>query len=162
MKENIVEYLKEYKTLGDYVELKSGKIYNLGFEVDVFVDKNYTTSDVVKSVINKISEYMSVQNHDMGEDIFIGDLEKEVNMIDGVLSLIDLRVYSIYSKAQGNHSSDICSLPKYSDEKFTSADGSDSFMIDLSATDHLLYSDHDSMYEIYDVNNDIKVRCKLK
>lgn len=161
MKENIVEYLKEYKTLGDYIELKSGKIYHLGFEVDVFVDKNYTTSDVIKSVINKISEYMSVQNHDMGEDIFVGDLEKEINMIDGVLSLIDLRIYSIY-QGNGNHSPDICPLPKYSNEKFISADGSDSFRIDLGSTDHLLYSDHDSMYEIYDVNNDIKVRCKLK
>ena len=151
--------MKEYKTLGDYVELKSGKIYNLGFEVDVFIDKNYTTSDVVKSVINKVSDYMSVQNHDMGEDIFIGDLEKEINMIDGVLSLIELRVYSIYN---GNHSADICPLHKYLNETFASNDGSNSFRIDLNSVDHLLYSDHDSMYEIYDVNNDIKVRCKLK
>ena len=33
MKNNIVEYLKEYKTLGDYIELRSGKIYNLSFEL---------------------------------------------------------------------------------------------------------------------------------
>ena len=102
MKNNIVDYLKEYKTLGDYIELRSGKIYNLSFEVDVFVDKNYTTSDVVKTVINKVKDYMSVQNHDMGEEIFIGDLEKEINLLDGVVSLIDLRVYAIYG---GNYSS---------------------------------------------------------
>lgn len=168
MKDNIVEYLKEYKTLGDYVELKSGKIYNIGFEVDIFIDKNYTTSEVVKSVINKIKDYMDVQKHDMGDDIFIGDLEKEINLLDGVLSLIDLRVYAIYGK---NHSEDICPLPKgYSFKKdnstviydtFKSNDDAESFRINLDEIDHLLYNDYDSMYEILD-DEDIKVRVKLK
>ena len=171
MKDNIVEYLREYKTLGDYVELTSGKIYNIGFGIDVFIDKNYTTSDVVKSIINKVKDYMSVQNHDMGEDIFIGDLEKEINLLDGVLSLIDLRVYAIYGGTK--HSSDICPLPKYinyetccdgvtEDNSFTTNDGSNSFRISLEEIDHLLYSDYNSMYEILDVDNDIQVKCKLK
>ena len=170
MKDNIVEYLKEYKTLGDYVELTSGKIYNIGFGIDVFIDKNYTTSDVVKSIINKVKDYMSVQNHDMGEDIFIGDLEKEINLLDGVLSLIDLRVYAIYD---GQHSKDICPLPKYinyetscdgvaENNSFATNDGSSSFRISLEEIDHLLYSDYNSMYEILDVDNDIQVKCKLK
>ena len=170
MKDNIVEYLKEYKTLGDYVELTSGKIYNIGFGIDVFIDKNYTTSDVVKSIINKVKDYMSVQNHDMGEDIFIGDLEKEINLLDGVLSLIDLRVYAIYD---GKHSKDICPLPKYinyettcegvvENNSFTTNDGSSSFRISLEDIDHLLYSDYNSMYEILDVDNDIQIKCKLK
>lgn len=169
MKDNIVEYLKEYKTLGDYVELTSGKIYNIGFGIDVFIDKNYTTSDVVKSIINKVKDYMSVQNHDMGEDIFIGDLEKEINLLDGVLSLIDLRVYAIYD---GQHSKDICPLPKYinyetscdgvaENNSFATNDGSSSFRVNLEEIDHLLYSDYNSMYEILD-DNDIKVRVKLK
>jgi hypothetical protein len=168
MKNNIVEYLKEYKTLGDYIELRSGKIYNLSFEVDVFVDKNYTTSDVVKTVINKVKDYMSVQNHDMGEEIFIGDLEKEINLLDGVISLIDLRVYAIYG---GNYSSDICPLPKYMymsngqcvyDESKTNDNTANLFRINLDSIDHLLHNDYDSMYEILDPNNDIKVKCKLK
>lgn len=167
MKDNIVEYLREYKTLGDYVELKSGKIYNIGFEIDVFVDKNYTTSDVIKTIINKVKDYMSVQNHDMGEDIFIGDLEKEINLIDGVLSLIDLKVYALYD---GNYSKDVCPLPKsvvygqtcgeISEEKFE-IENAKSFRINLDEIDHLLYSDYDSMYEILD-ENDIQVRVKLR
>ena len=36
MLENITEYL----SIGDYVALKSGKIYNLYFDVNIFVDKN--------------------------------------------------------------------------------------------------------------------------
>ena len=170
MKDNIVEYLREYKTLGDYVELQSGKIYNIGFEIDVFVDKNYTTSDVIKNIINKVKDYMDVNNQDMGEDIFIGDLEKEINLLDGVLSLIDLRVYAIYD---GDYSSDICPLPKgvdynslcngIPDEFKVEGDASaKSFRIDLMQTDSLLFSDFNSMYEVLKPDTDIKIKCKLK
>ena len=166
MKNNIVEYLREYKTLGDYVELRSGKIYNIGFQIDVFVDKHYTTSDVIKSIINKVKDYMSVNNHDMGEDIFIGDLEKEINLIDGVLSLIDLRVYAIYD---GEYSKDVCPLPKFVtcgeiSEEIFKLEGSNakSFRINLDNVDHLLYSDYDSMYEILKPDVDIQVSVKLR
>lgn len=169
MKDNIVEYLKEYKSLGDYVELNSGKIYNIAFQIDVFVDKHYTTSDVVKTIINKVKDYMDVNNHDMGEDIFIGDLEKEINLLDGVVSLIDLKVYAIYD---GDYSSDICPLPRYIDyitscngivEEFNMEGNAKSFRIDLAQTDGLLSSDFNSMYEILKPEeNDIKVRVKLK
>lgn len=168
MVENMSEYLSHYKTLGDYVEFRSGKIYNLGFGIDIFVDKNYDPSIVVKNVINFVKEYMSVKNHDMGEDIFIGDLEKEINNIDGVISLIDLRIYAIYN---GSYSTSIPSLPKKYEmangcsipnvSKFDVEGGAESFEIDLNGIDYVLYSDVDSMYEILN-DNDIKIQVKLR
>lgn len=168
LKNNMVEYLSHYKNLGDYIEFRSGRIYNLGFEVDIFVDKNYTTSVVVKSVIDLVSSYMSVGNHDMGEDIFIGDLEKEINSLDGVISLIDLKIYALYD---GMYSDDICPLPKYVEynsncgvisDSFEVKDGGKSFRIDLNKIDSVLYSDYDSMFEIKDVENDIIVKTKVR
>lgn len=168
MVENMSEYLSHYKTLGDYVEFRSGKIYNLGFGIDIFVDKNYDPSIVVKNVINFVKEYMSVKNHDMGEDIFIGDLEKEINNIDGVISLIDLRIYAIYN---GSYSTSIPSLPKKYEmvngcsipnvSKFDVEGGAESFEVDLNEIDYVLYSDVDSMYEILN-DNDIKIQVKLR
>ena len=168
MVENMSEYLSHYKTLGDYVEFRSGKIYNLGFGIDIFVDKNYDPSIVVKNVINFVKEYMSVKNHDMGEDIFIGDLEKEINNIDGVISLIDLRIYAIYN---GSYSTSIPSLPKKYEmvngcsipnvSRFDVSGGAESFEVDLNEIDYVLYSDVDSMYEILN-DNDIKIQVKLR
>lgn len=156
--ENLIEYLRNYKIITDYVELKSGKIYNIGFEADVFIDKNYVTSDVVLSIINKITDYFDVNNHDMGEDIFVGDLEKEINTLDGVISLIDLRIYKIYD---GNYSSTPCPLPT-TGQKLTDGNGATIEQIDLNSIDSVLYSDYDSMYEILNPDNDIKIRVKLR
>jgi len=165
--ENLEEYLTHYKSLTDYVAIKSGKVYNLGIEVDVFVDKNYTTQDVVANVLTTIKEYMDVNNHDMGEDIFIGDLEREINSLDGVISLIDLRVYNLYGKQYG----DRCPLPEYVEygdacmavksESFV-GDQYNSFRIDLDKIDSVLYSDYDSMFEILNPSQDIRCRVKLK
>lgn len=166
--DNMVEYLTHFKSINDYVAIRSGKVYNLGFEADVFIDKNYTTSDVILTIINKISDYMSVNNHDMGEEIFIGDLERELNSLDGVISLIELRVYNIWG---GRYSKDKSPLPEevtyengcvaVRDSAFSNGE-INSFRISLKETDSLLSSDYDSMYEILNPSSDIRVRCKLK
>ena len=163
---NLMEYLRNYKMLTDYLEFKSGKVYNIGIELDVFIDKNYVTSDVVINLINSISDYFDVEKHDMGEDIFIGTLEKELNSIDGVISLIDLRVYKIWG---GKYSPTPCPLPTIDETNgcntysstFKTSDG-ESQQIDLNAIDSVLYAEHDAMYEILNPDNDIKIRVKLK
>lgn len=166
--DNIIEYMSHFKSLNDYIEIKSGKIYHLGFLADVFIDKNYNTSDVVRSVISTIEAYFAVADHDMGDDIFLGDLEKELNLIDGVISLIDLRVYNIYGGS--SYSPDKCPLPErltgdscnsVSTMVYNIPDDAKCFEVDLDAIDHVLYGDYNAMYEIYDVN-DIQVRAKLK
>lgn len=164
---NLMEYIKNYKMLTDYVEFKSGKIYHIGFSIDVFVDKNYVTADVILSIINTITDYFDINKHDMGEDIFVGDLERELNTLDGVISLIDLRVYKIWG---GDYSKNPCPLPTIStqsvcnviEDSFEVAEGASAERIDLDAIDSVLYADYDSMYEILNPNNDIKVRVKLR
>lgn len=171
MADNIVEYLSHYKSLTDYVEIHSGKIFNLGFEVDVFVDKNYVTNDVINQVIETITSYFDINKHDMGSDIFVGDLEREINNVDGVISLIDLRIYNLsggnYSSSPcplpqrgGNTSGSVCDVPQPS--SFRSGENVDVFEIDLNAIDHVLYNDIDSMFEIKNPSKDIQIRVKIR
>jgi len=164
--DNIEEYMSHFRTISDYIEGKSGKIYNLGFAVEVFVDKTYDVPTVLTNVIETIKSYMHVDKHDMGENIFVGDLEKEIMLVDGVISLINFEIYSLYN---GPYSSDKCPYPEANvlgvcapsvTNKFKVDSGADSFKIDLDAIDHVLYSDYDSMFEIYS-DNDIQVKTKL-
>lgn len=167
--ENILEYMTHYKSINDYLEIKSGKIYNIGISADIFVDKNYTTSDVISNVITKIKEYFDVENHDMGDDIFIGDLQKEITLIDGVISVIEIRVYNIYN---GSYSPDISPLPTYVEGSGCNPSNRATFQLDgngaqfkeldLNAIDYVLYGDYNSMFEILNDNTDIQIRAKLR
>ena len=170
MADNIVEYLSHYKSITDYVEILSGKVFNIGFEIDIFVDKNYTTVDVIDSVINKVTDYFDINKYDMGMDIFVGELEKEINMVDGVVSLIDLRAFNIsggdYSSTpcplpQRNEINDVCNTTR-NETTFNNITNANVFEIDLDAIDHVLYNDIDSMFEIKNPSLDIQVRVKLR
>lgn len=163
---NVKEWLSNYKNLTDYIEMRSGKIYNLGFDVDVFVDKNYTTQDVIASIINKVYDYMDVNKRDMGDDIFIGDLEREINNLDGVIGLIGMRIYTIY----GQNYNDKCPLPIKTNESDCcktdvvefAVSGGNAEQLDIEAVDGVLVSDYDSMFEIKNKESDIRVRVKLR
>lgn len=167
--ENSIEYLSNFKQINDYIEIKSGKIYNIGVMGEMFIDKNYNQANVVTSVINKIKEYFSVNNHEMGDDIFVGDLEKEIMLLDGVIGIIRMKIYKIYN---GGYSSDVCPLPETSEESVCGSEPSEGFSlkdegsisreIDLDATDYVLYGDYNSMYEIKSPSSDIQIKIKTR
>lgn len=167
--ENSIEYLSNFKQINDYIEIKSGKIYNIGVMAEMFIDKNYNQANVVTSVINKIKEYFSVNNHEMGDDIFVGDLEKEIMLLDGVIGIIRMKIYKIYN---GGYSSDVCPLPETSEESVCGSEPSEGFSlkdkgsiyreIDLDATDYVLYGDYNSMYEIKSPSSDIQIKIKTR
>ena len=148
--ENIKNYLNEYRVIGDYVEVKSGKIINLGFNVDVIIDKNYNKVDVSKALIKTVEDYMDINKHIMGEEIFVGDLQKELGKVDGVKNIISLKGKNFHGNG-------------YSDEKIsqeTNYIDANTDEIDLDASDWMLYNDGDSMMEIKDSSRDIILQIK--
>jgi hypothetical protein len=164
--ENLINYLSEYRMINDFIEIKSGRIINLQFEIDLFVDKNYNTSDVITNVIETVKSYMDINKLQMGDDIFVGDIEKEISKIDGVLNLIELRVYNIFT---GEYSpTKTMQQIKTPEECATSIedDLSDITMdrdcINLKASDKMLYTENDTMFEIKFPEKDIICRVKTR
>lgn len=160
--ENIKEYLSNYKTLNDFIEIRSGKIINLKFEIDIFVDKAYDKDEVVKRVIETVIDYMDIRRHQMGEDIFLGDLQKEIGKLDGVSNLIEMRVYNPNTDGYSCDSitqqlvdvSDCC-------YNYSEAEQNIDRQIDLKASDMMLFSEANSMFEILN-DNDIIVKVKQR
>ena len=150
--ENVIEYMTNFKQINDYIEIRSGRIYNIKIMVDLFIDKNYNSANVIKNVITSIIDYFDVNKRDMGEDIFVGDLEKEITLTDGVISLIKLRIMK-------NNIGDKCPLPEKKPD-----DGCDpepqANEIDLDAVENVLYADYNSMYQILQPKTDVLIRCK--
>lgn len=151
---NIEDYLSAYRMINDYIEIKSGRIINLSFEADIIVDKNYNKADVLRSAINTIKNYMDVNKHLMGEEIYVGDLQKEIGKLDGVINLISLKVFNEtgteYSKSTVSQEV----IPVEGEE------GADRYEVDLEATDGILYNEGDTMMEIKKPEKDIKIRIK--
>lgn len=163
---NIEKYLDNYRMINDFIELKSGRIINLSFDIDMYVDKNYNKSDVAAEVVRILRDYMDINRHEMGDDIFVGDIEKEISKVDGVINVVDIRVYNEfndgYSSTKTNQEfasgDDGCDIGGDARVTFTSPTGGR--QIDLVVADNMLISDGDSMFEIKYPQRDIRLRIK--
>ena len=163
---NIKNYLSQYRMINDFVEIKSGKIINLAFRLTVYIDKSYDKSEVTKRIIDLVYDYMDIRKHLMGDDIFVGDLEKEISKLDGVINLVKMR---IFNKVGEGYSTDRSTqqLVNVSDCDFEELDAYDRQIqnqneINLEKSDYMLFSEADSMFEIKYKNRDIEVIVKTR
>lgn len=166
---NLSNYLSEYRMINDFIEMKSGRIVNISIEVEVHVDKAYNPSEVFGNVRSVIRDYLDINKHQMGDEIFLGDLNKEIGLIDGVLNVIDIRVYNEFDDTLG-YSSNQTSQQILSEDECTGLAQlyNDKGVltraqIDLEASDYVLYSENDTMFEIkYPDGKDIRIRGKQR
>ena len=166
--ENIKEYLSNYKMINDFIEIQSGKIINLSFRVKAYIDKSYDKSEVTKRIIDMIYDYMDIRRHMMGEDIYIGDLQKELSKLDGVENLVSIRIFNKVGSDAG-YSDDASTQQmvdytacNYDDYEEYESETTGENEIDLRKSDYTLFSEANSMFEIKYKNNDIKVEVRTR
>jgi hypothetical protein len=154
LKENLAAWLSDYRMINDYVLVRDGKIFDLGFEVDVLKDKDFSGGAIVGGVISKITEYFDVNKWEMGESIYISQLIEQINNVAGVLNVTDIRVYNING---GKYS--LNTSPQELIDDDTSFNGSSARRINLTE-DFALFAEYDSMFQIRFPDKDIRVRVK--
>jgi len=148
LKDNISTYLADYRMLNDYVQITNGRIINLGFQIDLYVDKKMPSSQITSQVINAVQSFMDINKYQMGDNIYMSSLVETINNVAGVLNVIDLRVYN--KVGAGKYSVNEISQP-YIDTATR--------QIDISA-DYTLFGEPTSMFEIKYPTSDIQVRFK--
>jgi hypothetical protein len=146
LKQNIAEYLADYRMLNDYVTIKNGRVLNLGFEIDVFSEKSVPKGQVISGVINQVKEYLDINKWDMGDNIYISQLVENINNVGGVLNVTDLRVFNKVNE-NGKYSLNEVAQPYIDDE---------TRQIDLLGR-YTLFGEPNAMFEIKYPNKDIKV-----
>ena len=146
LKNNILNYLSQYKMINDYIDIVSGDVIDLGLEIDLLVNKNNNSTEIIKNVINNITDYFKIENHKMGDPLFVGDLFKIIGNVNGVVNINDIRVYN---KIGGMYSSSETSQP-YKD--YTTKE--------ILQSDLIIPMNSNQIYQIRFPNKDIKIRVK--
>lgn len=147
IRDNIATYLADYRMINDYVQITNGRIVNLSFEVDLYIDKKYPQSQIISQVINEIKDYMAISKYEMGDNIYMSPLFEIINGVGGVLNVLDVRVFN---KVGDKYSLNEISQ-SYSDTVTK--------QIDLTS-DFTLFGEPTTMFEVKYPNVDIVVRVK--
>lgn len=142
---NIAEYLSQYRMINDYVEVSNGNVYNISMEIDIFANKNVSSTQIISDVVSQVSSYMSISNFEMGDNIYLSPLIETINNVGGVLNVVDIK---IYSKVGVNYSNNETNQPYVDDT---------TKQIDLTNY-YMLFGESNSMYEIKYPNIDIMVK----
>jgi len=146
LKQNIAEYLADFRMINDYVTVKNGRVINLGFEVDIFADKAVPKGEVISGVISSITQYFDINKWEMGDNIYLSQLVENINNVAGVLNVTDLRVYNKVNE-NGKYSLNEIAQPYIDDV---------TRQIDLLGR-YTLFGAPNAMFEIKYPNKDIKV-----
>ena len=146
--QNIATYLADYRMMNDYVQVSNGKIINIAFEIDLFIDKKAPQSQIVSQVISTVQSTIDINKYQMGDNIYLSPLIEAINNVGGVLNVIDLRVYN--KIGEGKYSVNEIAQP-YIDPSTR--------QIDISS-DYTLFGDPISMFEVKYPTLDIRIRVK--
>ena len=87
LKQNIKEYLSNYRLLTDAINITDGKIINFGVAFNVVAHRSANKGDVKLRCINKIIEYFDIDKMQFRQPIYTSDLEYELMGLEGVRSV---------------------------------------------------------------------------
>ena len=148
LKNNISNYLADYRMLNDYVVINNGQIINLAFEFDLLVERDFPQSQIITNAIKSVIEFMDINKHYMGENIYLGQLIENVNNVGGVTNVIDIRIYN--KVGENLYSMNEIEQP-YIDEETRQIGISEQYT---------LFGNPISMFEIRYPERDIKIRVR--
>jgi len=146
IQQNIANYLSNYRMINDYISVESAQVIDLAFQVSAVLDSTQNQGNVISSIVDIISTYMSPANIEMGENIYLSEIKRQIQSLNGVISLTDLIVFN---KVGGEYSSNQ-----------TSMSYSDSTTKQIAVVDDTIFAEPSQIYQVRFPNKDITVQVK--
>jgi hypothetical protein len=144
LKQNIANYLSNYRMINDYISVESANVIDLAVTLDIVLDASQNQGALVTQVIDIVTRYFSPTNRQMGENVYVSDIRRQIQALDGVISISDIL---FFNKVGGQYSSSQTSQ-RYID--------SETKQIELIAD--TIFAEPTQTYQVRFPNKDINVR----
>ena len=145
--QNIAEYLSEFRMLNDYIEVSNGRIINLAFDIEVFIDEAFNKSEISASIISEIESFMDINKRSMNDNIYLGKLIETITNVSGVINL--LRIIPYNKIGEGKYSlNEISQSLKNNNTR------------EIDTPDQVIWGEPNSMFEIKNINKDVRIFVK--
>ena len=101
VKQNLRNWINQYKMVGDTVDILDGRIINLQIDFEVVSFANINKFDVLSECISTLSDFYIGNYYDFGEPFKITDVYKVLNNIP---SVVDTKLVTVTQKFGTNYS----------------------------------------------------------
>ena len=146
LKNNIAEYLSNYRMVNDYISVQTAEVIDLGLEISVVLDAKQNQGVVISDIIDRVSAYMSPIDRGLGQNVYLSELNRIIQSENGVITVSNI---SVFNKVGGQYSS-----------AQTSMLYSNSTTKQIQPVDETLFAQPNQVYQIRFPEKDIIVRVK--
>ena len=146
LKNNIANYLSNYRMLNDYISVESANVIDLTLNIDVVLDNSQTQGALIAQIVNLVTEYFSPTNRQMGENVYISEIRRQIQSQNGVISVSDIQVFN---KVGGQYSS-----------SQTSQGYVDNDTKQIGLIDDTIFAEASQTYQVRYPSKDINIRIK--
>jgi hypothetical protein len=143
---NIENWLSGMKMVNDFVEVRTGKVYNLGYDIEVYGENRANSTEIVAKVVNEVAKYHDINIRSLDEDIYLGMLIEKINNIPGVLNVVNIKVYN---KTESDYSPNRVPMTLKND-----------LTGEIELVNNTLYCDAEGMFEVKYPGRDVRVTVK--
>lgn len=95
LKNNIKEYLKNKRLIGDWVDIVDGRVINIQVEFTIMVDKK-NKQQVLIEALTKVRNYFEINNWQMNQPILTSNVLTILQEIQGVINVVDLKFINVF------------------------------------------------------------------
>ena len=144
LKQNVANYLSNYRMINDYISIESAQPIDLGVECDVVLDATQNSGAVIGKVIDIITTYFSPLDRQLGQNVVVSELRRLIQAENGIISISDMR---FFNKVGGQYSSFQTSQPY-----------SNTATKQIGLVADTIFAEPSQIYQIRFPNKDIVVR----
>jgi hypothetical protein len=146
LKSNIANYLSNYRMMNDYISVETAKVIDLSLGIDIVLDNTQNQGNVISSVVNLVTNYFSPDNMQLGKNVNISELRRQIQSENGVISLSDI---SVFNNVGGQYSSSQTSQ-RYSNPATKQ----------IELIDDTIFAEPTQIYQVRFPSRDINIRVK--
>ena len=132
--------------INDYISVESAQVVDLSMDISVVLDSSQNQGVVISQIIDIVTKYFSPSVREMGENVYISEIRRQVQTLNGVISVAAI---DVINEVGGQYSS-----------SQTSQRYLDSTTRQIELIDETIFAEPTQIYQVRYPGKDIRVRVK--
>jgi hypothetical protein len=146
LKQNLANYLSNYRMMNDYISIETAEVVDLSIDISVVLDSTQNQGQVVTNIVNKISAFLDPQIRNLGQNIYLSQLNGLIQDENGVITVTAI---DVFNEVGGQYSSSQTSMAY-----------KDPITKQIQPVDDTIFAQPNQVYQIRYPQKDITVRVK--
>lgn len=101
IKENLRNYLKQYRLMTDAINIKTPYIVNLGIDFEIVTRPDTNSNEVLLKCVKVLMEYFAPDKMEINQPILVSKVYTEIDKVEGVQTVKEVKFNNLFNVNQG-------------------------------------------------------------